>query len=337
MQKSLKSDLFTKITKSIGVELDKINQIIINNSVGKADLIGEISNHLILSGGKRIRPILTILSAKLCGYSGDRHCNLAAAVELIHSATLLHDDVVDSSYLRRGNKTANAIWGNKASILVGDYLLSAAFQLMVADGSLEILNILSKASGIMSDGEVLQLTNSNNVEITEADYLQIISYKTAILFSASTEVGAIVTNSNPEKQAALASFGNNLGVIFQIMDDVLDYNSSQDELGKKIGSDFFEGKITLPVIMTYEKANLNDKAKIRDIFSKVLMSETGQNNQDLLLEMMVLTNKYGGIENAVKKALSLKELAYKNLSVFEENPEKEMLLDILEYSTTRKL
>jgi octaprenyl-diphosphate synthase len=337
MPDSRPQDPFLKITKAIESELQQVNQAIIQSAIGKANLISEITNHLVMSGGKRVRPILTILAAKICGYNtGDRHCNLAAAVELIHTATLLHDDVVDGSDLRRGRKTANAIWDNKASILVGDYLLSVAFQLMVKDGSLEVLDILSKTSGTMADGEVMQLMNSNDIEISEEKYLQIISYKTAILFAASTQVGAIITNSGSSKQKALADFGNNLGIAFQIMDDVLDYNANQEKLGKKIGNDFYEGKITLPIIFTYKQANQAEKDKIKEIFANNSIAGSGERNPQLFAEIMAVMNKYDALEASYKMALDYKNLAYKNLETFSQSPEKSMLIDILEHSVLRQ-
>ncbi len=337
MPNSNNQDPFSKITDAISSEMQQVNEAIIKSAVGKADLIGDITNHLVLSGGKRVRPILTILASKVCGYnSGNRHCNLAAAVELIHTATLLHDDVVDGSDLRRGRKTANAIWDNKASILVGDYLLSVAFQMMVRDGSLEILDILSNTSGTMADGEVMQLMNSNDIEISEEKYLQIISCKTAILFAASTQVGAIITNSGSIKQKSLADFGNNLGIAFQIMDDVLDYNASQEKLGKKIGNDFYEGKITLPIILTYKQATQSEKITIKEIFANNLLANNAEESPKLFLEIMSLINKYKAIELSVEMALDYKNLAYKNLEIFNESPEKTMLLEILEHSVSRQ-
>ncbi|MES2677649.1 MAG: polyprenyl synthetase family protein [Pseudomonadota bacterium] len=331
------NDIFAQINNSIANELDQINQIIIASAKGKAELIAEITNHLVLSGGKRVRPILTVLAAKLCGYnSGIRHCNLAAAVELIHTATLLHDDVVDGSALRRGKKTANSIWDNKASILVGDYLLSVAFGLMVKDGSLEVLDTLSKTSGIMADGEVMQLMNSNDINIGEEKYLEIISYKTAILFSAATVVGALITNSSPSRKKALADFGNNLGIAFQIMDDVLDYNADEKTLGKKIGNDFFEGKITLPIILTYKQATDSEKSKIKELFANNLIANSPENDQQYFAEIMTLIKKYNGIEKSINKALFYQNLAAQNLEIFDNDQEKSMLLAILEYGISRK-
>jgi octaprenyl-diphosphate synthase len=331
----LNSDPFLKIVDLISLDLKQVNQIIIQSSVGKAGLINEVTNYLITSGGKRVRPILTILASKICGYNnGSRHCNLAAAVELIHTATLLHDDVVDGSDLRRGKKTANAIWNNKTSILVGDYLFSVAFQLMVRDGSLEVLDILSMASGIMADGEVMQLMNSNDIDISQEKYLEIIACKTAILFSASTQVGAIITNSGSIKQRALADFGKNLGVAFQIMDDLLDYNSIIDQFGKKNGNDFFEGKITLPIILAYQEANKLDRSRIKEIFANNLINN--QNDPKLFLEIIAIINKYKAIENSIIIATNYQNYAKNNLEIFAESPEKSMLLDISQYAISRQ-
>ncbi len=330
-------DIFIQISNTLADEISAINHTIIASSRGKADLIADITNHLVSSGGKRVRPILTVLSAKLCGYnSGARHCNLAAAVELIHTATLLHDDVVDGSSLRRGKKTSNAIWDNKASILVGDYLLSVAFQLMVKDGSLQVLDILSKTSGIMADGEVMQLMNSNDIAISEEKYLEIISYKTAILFSAATKVGAIISESEILKQNALSDFGTNLGIAFQIIDDVLDYNSDEKTLGKKIGNDFYEGKITLPIILTYQKASASDKSRIKELFTHNLISSESEKDIGSFEEIISLIQKYNGLQSALDKALYYENLASKNLEVFPDKPEKTMLLEILKYGVSRK-
>ncbi|MFT6332738.1 MAG: octaprenyl-diphosphate synthase [Lentimonas sp.] len=328
-------NLFQEIHDSIAKELQKTNEIIIDSSKGKADLIADISNYLVSSGGKRIRPILTIISSKLCGYSsGTRHCNLAAAVELIHTATLLHDDVVDESNLRRGKPTANSVWNNKSSILVGDYLFSVSFQLMVKDGSIEVLETLSKTSGIMADGEVMQLMNSNDVKITQEDYLDIISCKTAILFSAATKVGAIITNQNEEKKKNLNDFGNNLGIAFQIIDDILDYKSDEKTLGKKIGNDFFEGKVTLPIILTYNQANDLEKAQIQKLFTNNLINE--EDDPKSFEEIMSLINKYDTLNQSTQIAINYQNLAKEKLNSFPDGEEKSMLISILEYGISRK-
>ncbi len=330
------SNAFSRIFQSLEADLKVVDDMIINNSSGDAELIKDISRHITSAGGKRVRPILTILSAKICNYdiSKQQHLNLAATVELIHTATLLHDDVVDEGELRRGKKTANAIWGNKASILVGDYLLSTAFQLMVKTGSLAVLDLLSNTSRIMSNGEVLQLTNSTDIKISEEKYLEIISQKTAILFAAATSVGAIISDSNIEKQKALHNFGINLGIAFQIMDDVLDYNSSSDILGKEIGDDFFEGKITLPIIVAYEKADQVEKKRIKQIFNENLMSEAKDYN--LLKEMINLIRKYKTIDLSIDKSMQYHQKALDNLSIFDDCEEKEMLISIVDYAVKRK-
>lgn len=237
----------------LGPQLRAINACILEKMQSPVALIPQIAGYLVSLGGKRLRPLLTVASAELCGYEGIRHISLAACVEFIHTATLLHDDVVDGSVLRRGKATANQLWSNKASILVGDFLFSRAFELMVADGSLEILQILSEASSAIAEGEVLQLSSSHDLELSQETYLKIISAKTARLFSAATEVGAVVGGADSLTRQKLALFGHNLGIAFQLMDDVLDYAANQDKLGKTIGDDFREGKVTLPVILAYQK------------------------------------------------------------------------------------
>lgn len=326
------SDIFSYLKD----DLKKIDQIIIDNCQGDAALISEIANHIILSGGKRVRPILTLLSSRLCGYNDqlNHNYNLAAAVELIHTATLLHDDVVDESDLRRGKQTSNAIWGNKASILVGDYLLSTAFQLMVKSNSIRVLDLLSNVSKIMSDGELLQLMNSTDIDISKEKYLQIISQKTAILFSASTAVGAIISGSDINTEESLYSFGNNLGIAFQIMDDVLDYSANKEDMGKEVGDDFFEGKVTLPVIIAYEKSDKQEKEKIKEIFQANLISD--EKNQDHLQVMISLIDKYKTIDSSMNYALSYSQKAIENLNIFDDSKEKQMLISILNYAVKRK-
>ncbi|NQW11889.1 MAG: polyprenyl synthetase family protein [Alphaproteobacteria bacterium] len=223
-------------------------------------LIPQLAGHIVAAGGKRLRPMLTLATAGLVGYQGDRHIGLATAVEFIHTATLLHDDVVDESDLRRGQDTANAVWGNQASVLVGDFLFSRAFQLMVADGSLKTLKILADASAIIAEGEVRQLITTNDVETTEAAYLEVIENKTAELFAAAARIGAVVADRPDDEEARLETFGRNLGVAFQLVDDVLDYDAEQAQLGKTVGDDFREGKVTLPVILAYHAGDAEQKA-----------------------------------------------------------------------------
>lgn len=325
---------FQKICLDLEEDLKKVDQIISEFAVGKSPLISEISQNLISSGGKRIRPILLILSAKLCSKNNDDNSlNLSAAVELIHSATLLHDDVVDTSQIRRGKKTANAIWDNKASILVGDYLFSIAFQLMVRSKNLAVLDLLAKASSIMADGEVMQLENSSNIALLEEKYFEIIFGKTAVLFSAACESGALINNCLENEILALRNFGKNLGIIFQIVDDILDYSSQEKILGKEIGNDFFEGKITLPVILTRQKANDAEQKFIAEIFEQNFLSN--EKNQNNFSEFLKLMEKYDGLGECKKLAKHYHLMALKNLEIFSNSQEKENLITILDYSSSR--
>ena len=248
------------LSQLLGSELERVNQLIVERMQSPVALIPQLAGHIIASGGKRLRPMLTIGCARLCGYNGSRHIRLAVAVEFIHTATLLHDDVVDDSALRRGRDTANAVWGNKPPILVGDFLFSRSFELMVADGSLRILEILSRASAIIAEGEVLQLTTQNNLQTTEASYLEVIQAKTAELFAAASRIGAVLTERPPEEEAALDRFGRNLGIAFQLIDDMLDFSAQPAELGKSVGDDFRDGKVTLPILIAFSRANQEERA-----------------------------------------------------------------------------
>lgn len=325
---------FRDLIASLSSDLKKIDEIILSFSKGKSPLIQEISHHLIASGGKRIRPILLILAAKLCGTnSGNHHHNLAAAVELIHSATLLHDDVVDASQIRRGKKTANAIWDNKASILVGDYLFSISFQLMVLSKNLAVLDLLAKASSIMADGEVMQLQNSTDIALSKEKYFEIIFGKTAVLFSAACEVGALINDKSEAEIKALREFGKALGIIFQIVDDMLDYSAKEEVLGKDAGNDFFEGKVTLPIILTYEKAAVEDQKFIAEIFEKNFMN--AEKNFDDLKKILSLIEKYKGLEASRELALQYRQIALQNLEIFPGSKYKQDLALVLEYSLAR--
>ena len=248
-------DLLTEIVRP---DLHLVNQIIVREMQSRVTLIPKLAGHIVASGGKRVRPMLTLAAAHLCGYKGHRHIKLAACVEFIHTATLLHDDVVDDSNLRRGVKTANILWGNEASVLVGDFLFSRAFQIMVADGSLEVLKILSDASAVIAEGEVHQLLTTNDITTSEDAYLDVITAKTAALFSAACRIGAVVANKNFSDEEALASYGRNLGIAFQLIDDTLDYSTHSGNFGKSIGDDFREGKVTRALITS----NIEETANI---------------------------------------------------------------------------
>jgi octaprenyl-diphosphate synthase len=240
-------------------DMAAVNELILSKAGSDVEMIPEIANHLISSGGKRLRPMLTLASAQMFGYSGDKHVKLATSVEFMHTATLLHDDVVDESDLRRGKKTARTIWGNQASVLVGDFLLGQAFRMMVEVGSLDALDILSTAASVIAEGEVWQLAAAKNLETTEDDYLSVIKAKTAALFSAAAEVGPVIASASKAERNALRSYGVNLGLAFQLVDDALDYGGSAKELGKNTGDDFREGKVTLPVILAYRRGTAEDR------------------------------------------------------------------------------
>ena len=293
-------------------------------------LVQKMTNYHIQTGGKRLRALLTLGSAKLCGYlKGGRDINLAACVELIHAATLMHDDVIDVSNVRRGKKTINSIWGNQSSILVGDYLLSRCFEMMVEDGNLEVLKLLSSTSSKIAQGEILQLQHKGEIDMLEETYLKIISTKTAALFSASTKVGAILANKKNNEKDALEFYGKNLGLTFQIADDTLDYNSELKLFGKKIGNDFYEGKITLPIILLFQQINNIEKQNLKDIFKKNTRSE---NDLKLTLELI---SKYKIINQCYKKAEHFINLASNSLSIFEDTNEKKNLENLTSFSLER--
>ena len=294
------------------------------------DLVQKMTDYYLDTGGKRLRALLTLGSAKLCGYTkGTRDINLAACVELIHSATLMHDDVIDNGSIRRGKKTINNIWDNHSSVLVGDYLLSRCFEMMVEDGNLEVLKLLSSTSSKIAQGEVLQLQHQGEVDMLEETYLKIISAKTAELFAAATKVGAILSDMKMKEKEALEFYGRNLGLTFQIADDTLDYNSDLKLFGKKIGKDFHEGKVTLPIILLFQKANDQEKEKLKDTFSK------NDRNENDLIYILSLIKKYNVIKACYQKAQHYINLASNSLSVFSDSEEKNILENLTSFSLTR--
>lgn len=248
------------VLKLVEQDLFKVNQVILDNLSSDVPLIPELARHLIAAGGKRIRPLMTLLSAKVFGYKETRHVDLSACVEFIHTATLLHDDVVDESDCRRGKSSANAIWGNQASVLVGDFLFARAFQLMVKDGDLAVLKILCDASAQIAEGEVFQLSTSGDIDLSLDDYFKVIRSKTAVLFAAATHVGAVVSKASLNDQEAMARLGLHIGILFQLMDDILDYHGNRESFGKNIGNDFREGKVTLPLILTIQAVGDGQKS-----------------------------------------------------------------------------
>jgi len=321
---------YAELKKLVKDKLDQVNQRIKYKLASEINLIHKITNYHLKSGGKKIRPLLTLGSAQLCGYAeGDRDVNLAACVELIHNATLLHDDVIDNSDLRRGIKTPNVIWGNQSSILVGDYLLSRCFEMMVEDGSQEVLKLLSSTSSKIAQGEVSQLEYKSEIDVLEETYFKIINSKTAALFAAATRVGACITNKNRKEKDALESYGRNLGLAFQIADDALDYYSTNKIFGKEIGKDFYEGKVTLPAIFLHQKANLSERIFLEKIFKKKNRSEKE------FIQMQNLIKKYDSISDCFKRAEHFVNISYNALNTFNPSKEKSILQNLTSFSLER--
>ena len=321
---------YLRLKNLAGSKLEEVSQRIKYKLASEINLIHKMTNYHVKSGGKRIRPLLTLASSKLCGYkNGNRDVNLAACIELIHNATLLHDDVIDNSVLRRGVKTANSVWGNQSSILVGDYLFSRCFEMMVRDGSTEILKLLSSTSSRIAQGEVLQLEYKGEIDLLEEAYFNIINSKTASLFAAATKVGACITNKDKKEKDALESYGRNLGLAFQIADDALDYYSTETIFGKEIGKDFFEGKVTLPIIFLNQRVNNEEKLYLKKIFKKEKRSNIDFN------EIQKLIKKYNSINLCFKRAEHFVNISYNALNIFSPSKEKTALQNLTSYSLER--
>ncbi len=329
LKKEIKNS-YLELKNLVGHKLDDVSDVIKNKLASEINLIHKMTDHHLKSGGKRIRPLLTLAASKLCNYKdGNRDVNLAACIELIHGATLLHDDVIDNSDLRRGIKTANSIWGNQSSVLIGDYLFSRCFEMMVDDGSEEILKLLSSTSSTIAQGEVLQLDHKGEIDMLEETYFKIINMKTAALFAAATRVGACIGNKNKKEKDALESYGKNLGLAFQIADDTLDYFSTKTIFGKEIGNDFYEGKITLPLIIIFQKANNEEKKFLIEIFKKKLR------NEDDFSEILALFNKYKAIEVSLKRAEYFVNVSCDALGTFKDCEEKTVLQNLTGFSLNR--
>lgn len=318
------------LTNLVSDDLKAVNQAILERMQSPVVLIPQLAGHLIAAGGKRLRPMLTLASAQLLNYDGDKHIGLAACVEFIHTATLLHDDVVDESDLRRGQESANAIWGNKASVLVGDFLFSRSFELMVQADSLKVMEILSHASSVIAEGEVLQLITANDADTTEKAYLEVIQAKTAQLFAAACHVGGLVAGATTAQEEALQSYGNNLGIAFQLIDDALDYNAKQEEMGKAVGDDFRDGKMTLPVILAVARGDAEEKT-----FWKRTQEDQDFQDGDLA-HAMALLKKHNTIDDTVTRAREYGEKAIADLDeAFGDCPAKEALKGIVEFCIER--
>jgi octaprenyl-diphosphate synthase len=310
--------------------MNAVNAVILERMQSEIPLIPALAGHLISGGGKRMRPMLTIAGAQLCGYQGTRHHKLAAAVEFIHTATLLHDDVVDGSDLRRGKASANIVFGNPATVLVGDFLFSRAFELMVEDGSLRVLKILSSASAIIAEGEVDQLTAQRQVETSEERYLSIIGAKTAALFSAATRIPAVLAECNEAEERALADYGRNLGIAFQLVDDAIDYDSESGESGKDKGDDFREGKMTLPVILAYARGTEEERVFWRDAIAGFRIEDED------LAHAVVLINRHDAVDATRERARYFARRAIDAIACFPAGEARTALAQAAEFAVARR-
>jgi octaprenyl-diphosphate synthase len=313
----------------VSADLNHVNSVILERMQSPVALIPELAGHLIAGGGKRMRPMLTLACARLLDYAGGRHHKLAAAVEFIHTATLLHDDVVDGSGLRRGRRTANIIWGNPASVLVGDFLFSRSFELMVEDGSLRVLKILSRASAVIAEGEVDQLTAQRRIETGEDHYLDIIQAKTAALFAAACRIAAVVAERGEEAARALDSYGRNLGIAFQLVDDAIDYGSDSETMGKGVGDDFRDGKVTLPVILAYARGGEADRRFWQEAM------EGSRTSDDDLSHAIRLLEASGALADTIDRARTYGQRAIDALGPFPAGQAKAALTEAVEFAIAR--
>ncbi|MFV0280902.1 MAG: polyprenyl synthetase family protein [Rhodoblastus sp.] len=322
-------DGIEKLVSLVSPDMGRVNQTILARTGSDVTMIPEVANHLISSGGKRLRPMLTLATARLCDYRGDGHIKLAAAVEFMHTATLLHDDVVDESDMRRGKLAARMLWGNEASVLVGDFLLGQAFKMMVEVGSLPALDILSTAATVIAEGEVMQLAAAKDTSTTEDAYLAVIRAKTAALFAAACEVGPTIAQRPKADQAACRSYGANLGIAFQLIDDALDYGGSAAALGKNVGDDFREGKITLPVVLSFRRGGDNEREFWRRTLEK---GEIGDGDLETALGIM---RKHRALEDTIERARHYGAMARDALEIFDHSPVKTALLDTVDFCISR--
>jgi octaprenyl-diphosphate synthase len=315
------------IRELISDDMQAVNDLILQRLSSDVVLINQIGHYIVGSGGKRLRPMVVLLAARACGYKADRHVDLAAVIEFIHTATLLHDDVVDGSELRRNQDTANAVWGNEASVLVGDFLYSRAFEMMVDVGLMPIMDILSHATNRIAEGEVLQLLNCNDPDTTERKYMEVIKRKTATLFEAGTRLGAVLGGVTPEQERAMADYGLHLGIAFQLVDDALDYSSSNAELGKNVGDDLAEGKPTLPLIRAMGEGNGDQRELIRNAIE--------HGGRDRIDEILAAIESTDAIQYTEQLAQREAQLAKQALSAIPESPYTQALRDVADFSVSR--
>jgi octaprenyl-diphosphate synthase len=318
-----------RLNALVRADMDRVNAMILSRTGSDVTMIPEVANHLISSGGKRLRPMLTLATAALTNYEGAGHVKLAASVEFMHTATLLHDDVVDESELRRGKAAARMVWGNEASVLVGDFLLGQAFKMMVEVGSLRALDILSSEAAVIAEGEVMQLAAAKQLDTTEDAYLAVIRAKTAELFAAACEVGPVLAERPEAEHAACRSFGMNLGIAFQLVDDALDYGGSKARLGKNVGDDFREGKITLPVILAFRRGDQTE----RDFWRASL--EAGANSDEALERALISLRKHGALDDTIERARHYGAMAKDALALFPDSEGKRALLEVVDFCVAR--
>jgi octaprenyl-diphosphate synthase len=318
-----------RLVELVTADMDRVNSVILSRTGSEVTMIPEVANHLINSGGKRLRPMLTLAMAQLAGYQGDGHVKLAAAVEFMHTATLLHDDVVDESEMRRGRLAARMLWGNEASVLVGDFLLGQAFKMMVEVGSMRALDILSTAAAVIAEGEVMQLGAAKNTATTEDEYLAVIRAKTAELFAAACEVGPAIAVLSKDEQAACRSFGMNLGVAFQLVDDALDYGGKSAKLGKNVGDDFRDGKITLPVVLSFRRGSDSER-----VFWRRTLEDGDATDADLETAVSLM-NKHRALEDTIKRARHYGSIAKDALALFPDSRMKSALVEAVDFSIGR--
>jgi octaprenyl-diphosphate synthase len=315
---------FHQVVKS---EFNQVNELILSQLHSDVGLVENIGQYIIDAGGKRLRPLLVLLSANSCGYQGEQHTSLAAIIEFIHTATLLHDDVVDTSDLRRGRATANAKFGNAPSVLVGDFLYSRAFQMLVAIRNMDIMRIIADTTNIISEGEVQQLLNAGNPDVTEETYLEVIRKKTAQLFDAAAETGAVLAGASPAQQSAMGKYGHHLGIAFQLVDDALDYNGNTDDLGKNVGDDLAEGKPTLPLIYAMQNGTPDQAALIRSA-----IEEGGIDQMDDILDAI---NATGALEYTMLRAKQHADEAQLCLQDLPDTPERQAMLELADFAVQR--
>ena len=325
------NDLKQKILSAVETDLDDIEKALSDNLNPYLDLVSDVAGHLLFSGGKRLRPLLMVLSARLCGYTGDYEKTFSTALEYLHTATLLHDDLVDEAAMRRGKEVAHTTWGNSITVLVGDYLLARALSISAGTGSLRVVQVLAQLTENMSQGEVHQLMRKGDVKLTEDEYMEVIRRKTAMLFEAACQVSAIIADAPAEREEALAEYGYNLGIAFQMADDLFDYTLQTADFGKEVGADLREGKLTLPVIYALREARPDD----RELMIKIIQ------DNDFATEdfktLIGLLEKYGGIAYTQKRATAYIETAKAALSIFDPSPTKETMLDIADYALARRV